>query len=99
MDCVQFAQEICRPRHESVDVGVPLEGVARQSLEQLRHLPLDPFGIAEYIAALAGPARAIFTGPGIDVLEQVTVQRTIVRRIEVAGRWRLHAAAADRLHL
>lgn len=54
-------------------------------IEQQVHLPLNVLGKAEHRAALGNPDRAILARPGIDILEQVAVDGTVVGWVEFAG--------------
>ena len=86
MNGVQFRQDVRGAtgeleRHQSFQVVGFLK-----SIEQLRQLKRDMFGIAEHAAILRNPDGANLARPCIYVLKQVEMNRSIVRDVEIACR-------------
>lgn len=89
VDGVQVRQKM-RPAGGKILARQALQlPIAPQFLKHPHHFRGDVLGIAEHAGALSNAHGPVFAGPGVDVLEQMPVQGTVMGRAQVAGRERL----------
>lgn len=97
VDCIELGEKHRSGRHKVFCGGRPEVRTSFETAKEFRHRRSDVLWKAERVAPLRGPHRAVLAGPSIDILEQESVDRSIVSRAEITDRERL--IGTQRRHL